>query len=69
MERKLSLDIEDINVSTFETSTPEAETSAAIIGGGGASWPAICTCIGICGPTADIYCSGGCAPYALVQVA
>lgn len=55
-----SLDPEKLNVESF-TTAPTDEQSLAIIGGGN-SWPAVCTCIGICPATGDIYCSGGCPP-------
>jgi hypothetical protein len=55
---RLSLNPEDLQVSSF----PTASTSSSISTGGAQSWPDVCTCIGICQPTADIYCSGGCPP-------
>lgn len=58
MSEKISLDLDQLQVTSFATaSTYEAEAVPAD------SWPAVCTCIDICAPSADIYCSGGCAPY------
>jgi hypothetical protein len=62
MSDKLSLSVEDLQVSTF--TVQEGSTSAMALPAGD-SWPAICTCIGICDGTADIYCSGGCPPFAV----
>jgi hypothetical protein len=56
---KQSLNPDDLQVTTFQTD--QAAMYASTIGGGN-SWPDVCTCIGICQPSADLYCSGGCAP-------
>ena len=60
---KLPLNPEDLQVTTFDTAAASEPSYA--IAPGGASWPAVCTCIGICAPSADIYCSGGCPPFAV----
>jgi hypothetical protein len=55
----MQLNPEDLQVSSFQT----AAISDSISTGGGQSWPDVCTCIGICQPTEDIYCTGaGCPP-------
>jgi hypothetical protein len=56
MSEKLNLD--QLQVTSFATTS----TQERIDIGGGDSWPAVCTCIGICQPSEDIYCSGGCPP-------
>ncbi|SOD02165.1 hypothetical protein SAMN05216486_10282 [bacterium JGI 053] len=56
----MNLNPEDLQVTSFTTAAPQERIST--IGGGGFSWPDVCTCIGICQPTEDIYCSGGCPP-------
>jgi len=50
------LNLDQLQVTSFQT-TAESDSI-----GGGESWPAVCTCINICQPTEDIYCSGGCPP-------
>jgi len=55
----MQLNPEDLKVTSFQTQAQENQIST---GGGGMSWPDVCTCIGICQPTEDIYCSGGCPP-------
>jgi len=54
----MPLNPDDLQVSTFQTTQPSLASST----GGGQSWPDVCTCINICQPTEDIYCSGGCPP-------
>jgi hypothetical protein len=61
---KLTLSLEDLQVTSFQT----APLSASISTGGANSWPDVCTCIGICQPTEDIYCSGGCPPETTMPV-
>ena len=58
MDGKLYMSLEDLQVTSFETASPAYARSAD----GGQSWPDVCTCIGICQPSEDIYCSGGCPP-------
>jgi hypothetical protein len=60
----LSLNPEDLQVTSFQTE--QASRSVSTIGGGN-SWPDVCTCIGICQPSEDIYCSGGCPPDTTIQ--
>ena len=60
----MQLNLEDLQVSSFQT----APTSDSISTGGARSWPDVCTCIGICQPTEDIYCSGGCPPETTMPV-
>ena len=60
---KLYMSIEDLQVTSFETSA----VSYSISTGGAQSWPDVCTCINICQPTEDIYCSGGCPPDTTIQ--
>lgn len=55
----MQLNPEDLNVTSFPTQGPQNKIS---ITGGGFSWPDVCTCIGICRPSEDLYCSGGCPP-------
>jgi|GEM_PF-1297147 len=62
---KMSLNPDDLQVTTFQTD--QAQKAVSTIGGGN-SWPDICTCIGICQPSADLYCSGGCAPGTLQPI-
>ena len=61
MDGKLSLNPEDVQVQSFTTSQRISSLPAN-------SWPDVCTCIGICQPTADIYCSGGCPPETTIPV-
>lgn len=61
----MNLNPEDLNVTSFPTQEAQMKMST---GGGGISWPDVCTCIGICQPTEDIYCSGGCPPDMTVPV-
>ena len=63
MDGKLYMSVEDLQVTSFET----AAVSYSISTGGQMSWPDVCTCIGICQPSEDIYCSGGCPPDITVQ--
>ncbi|HEX8244558.1 MAG TPA: hypothetical protein VF541_13725 [Longimicrobium sp.] len=58
MDGKLYLSLDDLRVTSFET----APGANSVSDGGGQSWPDVCTCINICQPTEDIYCSGGCPP-------
>jgi len=60
----MNLNPEDLKVTSF----PTQESENMISTGGENSWPAVCTCIGICRPTEDIYCSGGCPPEFTVPV-
>jgi hypothetical protein len=60
MAEKISLDLDQLQVDSF--STFSSATEAERLPGGGDSFPAVCTCINICQPTEDIYCSGGCPP-------
>jgi len=53
----MSLHPDELQVTTFETAALSSDPST-----GGNSYPDVCTCIGICQPTEDLYCSGGCAP-------
>ena len=62
----MNLNPEDLNVTSFPT--VETQYKMSTTGGGGISWPDVCTCIGICQPTEDIYCSGGCPPDMTVPV-
>ena len=64
MTPKLHMSVEDLQVASFETASPSYSIST---GGGAQSWPDVCTCINICQPTEDIYCSGGCPPDATIQ--
>ncbi|MDB4948813.1 MAG: hypothetical protein JWM27_1462 [Gemmatimonadetes bacterium] len=59
MSTRLPLNPDDLQVMSFSTSVGATERS---IQPAGFSWPAVCTCINICQPTEDIYCSGGCPP-------
>ncbi|HEU0055226.1 MAG TPA: hypothetical protein VFQ39_18695 [Longimicrobium sp.] len=62
---KFNLRVEDLEVASFAVvSAPESQ---ALIAQPADSWPAVCTCIGICEPSADVYCSGGCPPFAVAQ--
>ena len=61
MAEKISLDPDRLEVMSFAT-TFSTTTDAQRLPGGDASWPDVCTCIGICQPSEDIYCSGGCPP-------
>lgn len=62
---RLSLNVADLQVSSFPTDA----TSSSISTGGAQSWPDVCTCIGICQPTEDIYCTGaGCPPETTMPV-
>jgi hypothetical protein len=58
MSDKLSLDLNQLSVESFALAPATAEPMIQPVD----SWPAVCTCIGICQPSADIYCSGGCPP-------
>lgn len=60
MSEKISLDLDQLEVVSFATLS---DGDAASLPGGEMSFPDLCTCINICQPTEDIYCSGGCAPY------
>ncbi|MDB4948812.1 MAG: hypothetical protein JWM27_1461 [Gemmatimonadetes bacterium] len=60
MSDRLSLDLDQLAVESFPTAPSEPEPSIMPVD----SWPAVCTCIGICQGTADVYCSGGCPPFA-----
>lgn len=62
MAEKITLDLDQLEVVSFATYSATA-TEAERLPGGGDSFPAMCTCIGICQPSEDLYCSGGCAPY------
>ena len=62
MTPKLSLDVSDLQVSSFQTASISDSPST------GNSWPDVCTCIGICQPSEDIYCSGGCPPETTMPV-
>ncbi|HSU17897.1 hypothetical protein [Longimicrobium sp.] len=59
----LNLNPEDLQVTSFQTAPVSDSIST-----GGQSWPDVCTCIGICQPSADIYCSGGCPPETTMPV-
>jgi len=61
MSEKITLDLDQLQVVSFATYSSVAESEQRITGGE-QSFPAVCTCIGICQPTEDIYCSGGCPP-------
>ena len=54
MHEKLTLDLDELTVASFEPQPVFAV--AAYDDGGGISWPGMCSCIGICPPTADIAC-------------
>ena len=69
MSEKLSLNLDDLNVESFEPTAAIAGGTQYIIAQPADSWPAICTCIGICAPSADIYCTGGCGPFVAQPVA
>jgi len=58
---KISLDLDQLEVVSFATYATASEAER-LPGGGEMSWPDVCTCIGICQPSEDIYCSGGCPP-------
>ncbi len=61
--KHLSLDIEQVTVSSFPTTETSTDVAAARLQpADGFSWPDVCTCIDICRPSEDIYCSGGCPP-------
>jgi hypothetical protein len=60
MADKLSLNLEQLEVTTFATAIYSDIADRPV--DGGISWPDVCTCIDICAPTEDIYCSGGCQP-------
>ncbi|HYW10196.1 MAG TPA: hypothetical protein VE913_24740 [Longimicrobium sp.] len=53
------LDISDLEVTSFQTTSTQVATAMAPPA---ESWPAMCTCIGICQPTEDIACGGGGGP-------
>lgn len=57
------LDLNQLEVTSFQT-----VDQVDRIGGGENSWPAVCTCIDICQPSEDIYCSGGCPPENTIPV-
>jgi hypothetical protein len=61
MSEKITLDLDQLQVVSFATYSARA-TEAERLPGGEQSFPAVCTCINICQPTEDIYCSGGCPP-------
>jgi hypothetical protein len=61
MAEKITLDLDKLEVVSFATYAG-ANEAQRLPGGGGMSFPDVCTCIGICQPTEDIYCSGGCPP-------
>lgn len=58
----MALDPEAVQVTSFQTTQPSPDASTDI------SWPDVCTCIDICQPTEDIYCSGGCPPDTTIVV-
>jgi len=61
MAEKITLDLDKLEVvsfATYSTTYQQAERLPA-----GESFPGVCTCIGICQPSEDLYCSGGCAPF------
>ena len=58
MSDRMSLDLNQLSVESFAPDPAAPEPMIQPVD----SWPAVCTCIGICQPTADIYCSGGCPP-------
>jgi hypothetical protein len=60
MAEKMSLDLNQLEVVSFATYTTTSDAERQIPAGD--SWPAVCTCIGICEGTKDLYCSGGCPP-------
>jgi hypothetical protein len=65
MDSKFSLNPDDLQVQSFVVaSTSDTERLQPA----GDSWPAMCTCINICQPTQDIYCSGGCPPETTIVV-
>ena len=51
----IKLDIGDLTVTSFQTS---ADQTISTLRPPEESWPAMCTCIGICAPTEDINCGG-----------
>lgn len=63
MSDRISLNVDDLQVTSFAIVDGQQEY---LIAQPADSWPAVCTCIGICEPSADVYCSGGCAPYPMV---
>ena len=65
MAEKISLDLSQLEVASFQTASIGDRSSLP----GGESWPDVCTCIGICQPSEDIYCSGGCQPELTVEAA
>ena len=59
MSERISLSLDDLQVASYSTSVDQQAYS---LPDGDISWPDVCTCIDICLPTEDIYCSGGCPP-------
>ena len=64
MSDRISLDLNQLSVESFSVAPAGTEESIQPVD----SYPAVCTCIGICQPTADIYCSGGCPPEYTIPV-
>jgi hypothetical protein len=62
MPERFSLNPEDLQVQSYSVSSIDRSI------GGGFSWPDVCTCIDICQPTEDLYCSGGCPPETTMPV-
>jgi len=58
MAEKFSLDLDKLEVVSFATYSGSDASAAPPA----ESFPAVCTCIGICQPSEDLYCSGGCPP-------
>jgi len=61
----MKLNLDQLQVSSFETASL---MQAADRAQPEMSWPDVCTCIDICLPTEDIYCSGGCPPETTIVV-
>ncbi len=63
MAEKITLDLDQLEVVSFATFSSSSSSEVERFPGvGELSWPDVCTCIGICQPSEDIYCSGGCPP-------
>jgi len=67
MDSRLPLNPDDLQVESFAVAS--SSVGQERLQPAGFSWPDVCTCIGICQPTEDIYCSGGCPPeYTIMAV-
>lgn len=58
MSSRFVLNVEELSVTSFQTVSAYQQDRMP----GADSYPDVCTCIDICAPTEDIYCSGGCPP-------